>query len=144
MPGSSINSWDSWFIFNLRKINTCYCTTQYVHRKRWRGWYEKVHVRVSININLKCWSSSNACNQVEIPLYYNAHVLSNVHTWASFFLRHLASTSFMVPFWASTDSGSVPISGSRVRSHDCPEEVVYRLNDSCSHFTQRLFPLNVP
>jgi hypothetical protein len=24
VPGSSINSWDSWFIFNLRKINTCY------------------------------------------------------------------------------------------------------------------------
>ncbi len=25
-----------------------------------------------------------------------------------------------------------------------PEEVVYRLNDSCSHFTQRLFPPKVP
>jgi hypothetical protein len=23
VPESSINSWDSWFIFNLRKINTC-------------------------------------------------------------------------------------------------------------------------
>jgi hypothetical protein len=26
----------------------------------------------------------------------------------------------------------------------CPEEVVYSLNDSCSHFTQRLFPLKLP
>jgi hypothetical protein len=25
-----------------------------------------------------------------------------------------------------------------------PEEVVYSLNDSCSHFTQRLFPLKLP
>jgi hypothetical protein len=24
VPESSINSWVSWFIFNLRKINTCY------------------------------------------------------------------------------------------------------------------------
>ncbi len=34
MPGSSINSWDSWFIFNLRKINTCYYTNihcTYIH-----------------------------------------------------------------------------------------------------------------
>jgi hypothetical protein len=40
----------------------------------------------------------------------------------------------MVPFSASTDFGSV--------RH--PEEVVYSLNDSCSHFTQRLFPPKVP
>jgi hypothetical protein len=30
VPESSINSWDSWFIFNLWKINTCYYTN--VHR----------------------------------------------------------------------------------------------------------------
>jgi hypothetical protein len=33
VPGSSINSWDSWFIFNLRKINTCYCMTYLIHEK---------------------------------------------------------------------------------------------------------------
>jgi hypothetical protein len=43
--------------------------------------------------------------------------MSNVHTWAMFFLRHLANMSCMVPFWASTGSGSVPIWGARVRSH---------------------------
>ncbi len=26
VPESSINAWDSWLIFNLRKINTCYNT----------------------------------------------------------------------------------------------------------------------
>ncbi len=34
--------------------------------------------------------------------------LSNVHTWAISFLRHLANMSSMVPFCASTDSGFVP------------------------------------
>ncbi len=60
-----------------------------------------------------------------------------------FFLRHLANMSRMVPFWASTDSGSVPIWGPRPKPC-CPEEGVYFLNDSCSHFTQHLFPLRVP
>jgi hypothetical protein len=32
VPGSSINSWDSWFIFNLRKINTCYYMTHYTRK----------------------------------------------------------------------------------------------------------------
>jgi hypothetical protein len=75
-----------------------------------------------------------------------AHVLNNVHTWASVFLRHLASTSFMVPFWAYTvlTPALSPFRGARVRSRACPEEVVYSLNDSCSDFTQRLFPPNVP
>jgi hypothetical protein len=71
-------------------------------------------------------------NKVEIPFYDNAHVTSTVHTWALFFLRHLASSAL------------APFRGARVRIHACPEEVVYRLNDSCSHFTQSLFPPNVP
>jgi hypothetical protein len=36
-----------------------------------------------------------------------------------------------------------PQSGARVRSHR-PEEVVYSLNDSCSHLYQRLFPPKLP
>ncbi len=111
--GSSINSWDSWFIFNLWKINTCYCMTCffYMGKKRRLLAWESTRIYI-INVNLECWFSSNACNKVEIPLYDNAHVFSNVLTSASFFLRHLANTSFIVPFWASTDSGSVPISWS--------------------------------
>ncbi len=69
--------------------------------------------------------------------------LGNVHTWAIFFLRHLPNMSCMVPFWASTDSGFVPIWGPRPKPCRL-EEVVYILNESCSHFTQRLFPPNVP
>jgi hypothetical protein len=61
-----------------------------------------------------------------------------------FFLRHLVNMSFMFPFWASTGSGSVPIwEGPRPKPRH-PEDVVYSLNDSCSHFTQRLFPPKVP
>ncbi len=60
-----------------------------------------------------------------------------------FFLWHLANMSCMVPFWASTDSGSVPIWGPRPKPHRL-EEVDYNLNDSYSHFTQLLFPPRVP
>ncbi len=67
--------------------------------------------------------------------------LSNVHTWAIFFLRHLVNMSSMVPSWASTDSGFVPNLGPCPKP--CrPEEVVYIRNDSCSHFTKHLFLLN--
>jgi hypothetical protein len=72
------------------------------------------------------------------------HYLSNVHTWAVFFLRHLANTSSMVPFWASTDSGFVPNLGPARPKPRRQEEVVYSPNDSCSHFTQRLFPPKLP
>jgi hypothetical protein len=33
----------------------------------------------------------------------------NVHTWTSALLRHLANTSFMVPFWPHTEPGSASI-----------------------------------
>jgi hypothetical protein len=73
----------------------------------------------------------------------------HVHTiWAMYilglcsFLRHIANMSFMVPFWASTDSGSVPIWGPRPKLRYL-EKIVYSPNDSCSHFTH-LFPPNVP
>jgi hypothetical protein len=46
-----------------------------------------------------------------------AHNLSNVHLWAMFFLRHLANMSCIVPFWASTGSGFVPIWEARIWSH---------------------------
>jgi hypothetical protein len=142
VPGSSINSWDSWFIFNLRKINTCYCTTQCVHWKRWHRWYEKVRVHTSNNVNLKCWSSSNACNKVEF-------LFTIMHTfWAMYILGLRSSWGTSPPSWSSSEHlltpALSPFRGACVRSHACPEKVVYSLNDSCSHFTQRLFPPNVP
>ncbi len=70
-------------------------------------------------------------------LFYTQTLLCNVHTWVISFLRQLANMSSMVPFWASTDSGFVPIRGPRPKPRH-PEEVVYSPNDSCSHFTQHL------
>ncbi len=61
-------------------------------------------------------------------------------TWASVFLRHLASTSFMVPFWPYTDPGSVPIPGSaQLEATPVPMDAFYSLNDSSSCFTRCLF-----
>jgi hypothetical protein len=69
--------------------------------------------------------------------------LSIVHTWAIFFLRHLANMSSMFPFEHQLTPALSPIWGPRPKPRR-PEEVVYSLNDSCSHFTQRLFPPKLP
>jgi hypothetical protein len=69
--------------------------------------------------------------------------LSNVHTWAIFFLRHLANTSSLVPFEHQLTPALSPIWGPGPKPRR-PEEVVYSQNDSCSHFTQRLFPPKLP
>ncbi len=80
-----------------------------------------------------------AARLLTVNLFTFAHHLKSVHTWTVFFLRHLKNMSSMVPIWASTGSGFVPIWGPRPKP--CrSEEVVYSLTDSCSHFTQRLFP----
>jgi hypothetical protein len=126
---------------------TCENYTSYYTDTRRRQWLLVVkrcmyihQTMYILNINLP---ASTLVAGLRTSLYNNAHVLNNVHTWALVFLRHLASMPFMVPFWAYTDSGSVPISRSPCYNA-CPEEIVYSLNDSCSHFTQRLFPPNVP
>jgi hypothetical protein len=71
------------------------------------------------------------------------HYLSNVHTWAIFFLI----TSRIRPAWSPCEHQLTPalspIWGPHLKPHR-PEEVVSGLNDSCSHFTQRLFPLKLP
>ncbi len=98
------------------------------------------HYNVTI-LFLGCQSTDNVTTMMVFAVNSSLRLvryLSNVHTWAIFFLRHLANTSSMVPFWASTDSGFVPNLG------PASEEVVYSPNDSCSHFTQRLFPPKLP
>jgi hypothetical protein len=69
--------------------------------------------------------------------------LSYVHTWAISFLRHLANMSSMAPSVHQLTPALSPIWGSRPKPRR-PEEVVYSPNDSCSHFTQRLFLLKLP
>ncbi len=124
VPESSINSWDSWFIFNLRKINTCYYTNvhcTYIHEEGFREshiiWL--LHYNV-IDLLLGCWSTDNVTTTMVFcykSSWRTVHYLINVRTWAIFFSRHLANVSSMVPLWASTDSGSVPNLGPRVRNH---------------------------
>ncbi len=113
VPGSSINSWDSWFIFNLQKINTCYTRTICTRKKGQQLTVWGVHIcTVTAYILNIFFSASMLVSGLRTSLYNNAHISNNIHTWASVLLRHLASTSFMGPFWAYTDSSSVPISGS--------------------------------
>ncbi len=78
------------------------------------------------------WNSSLQC----------AHDLSNVHTLAMFFLRHIANMSFIVPFWASTDSGSVPIWGARVQSHTIRRRLFIVLM-TAAHISPNLFSLRM-
>jgi hypothetical protein len=157
MPGSSINSWNSWFIFNLRKnkllllCNIFHDT--FVHGKGPKEsacCYEWVCIYISNITTVNFWDVSSPATLAErLAVSWNSplqlvHNLSNVHTWAMYFLRHLANMSFMVPLQASTGSGSLPIWGGPRLKPRHPEEVVYSLNDSCSHFTQRLFPPILP
>ncbi len=125
MPESSINSWDSWFIFNLLKNKHPLLHDTPVHGK---GHEDILLLQVSLRIYQQCnhcdFSDvnflSNTCNRTGNKLKFLFMIstpLSNVHNWAIFFLKHLANMSCMVPFWASTDYGSVLIWGARVRSH---------------------------
>jgi hypothetical protein len=110
MPGSSINSCGSWFIFNLQKTNTCYYTDNDIGH------------------------SEHICGIV-----YLATDDMRVLTMYILGLRSSWGISRIRPSWFP--SGHVltmalsPFRGARVRSHACPEEVVYSLNDSCSYFT---------
>jgi hypothetical protein len=78
-----LNSWESWFIFNLQKINT----NQY---------YESVslsarnckHITRTHDITWK-WAYNNYCT---------------VPNWTAIFLEHLTNTSFMASFQAWTES----------------------------------------
>ncbi len=155
VPDSSINSWDSWFIFNLQKINSCYYTNDSIAHiyteKDSRGYYSSYRVNWLLHYSCNHFASGMlTIDNVTIRMTFGCkfllelnRYLSNVHTWAISFLRHLANTSRMAPFWASTDSGFVPNPSPRPKLR-CPEEVVYSPNDSCSHFTQRLFPPKLP
>jgi hypothetical protein len=80
MPELSINSWESWFIFNLRKINT----NQY---------YESDYLNVA---NCSILQESTTLQDIE-------HIIITVSTWTAIFLKHLANTSFMASFQAWTE-----------------------------------------
>jgi hypothetical protein len=73
-------------------------------------------------------------------LFYTHTLFEHVHTWAMFFLRHLANMSSMVPFWASTDSVLVPNLGARVRSHAVQRRLFIFLM-TAAHISPNVFSL---
>ncbi len=77
MPDSRINSWESWFIFNLRKINT----NQY-YLFRLPGFR----------------NSSMICEYM--ILQDDKCIIFTVHNWTAVFLKPLANMSFMALFRA--------------------------------------------
>jgi hypothetical protein len=114
------------------KINTCYYTTYFT---------TYLHMGKGQKRMFAVTNSSRICQQrnhcdfqdgnfpailaVRLAVSWNsslqcAHNLSNVHSRAMFFLRHLANMSFMVSFWASTGLGSVPIWGGGAVSEATP------------------------
>ncbi len=117
VPGSSINSWDSWFIFNMRKINN-------------------VIIRI-IDIGHGEYIRNKA-------VYYIQHTcIDNVRTWASVFLRHLASTSFMFSFWPYTDSGSVPISSCTQLEATLVRRMLFIVLMTAAHISPNVFSFRV-
>ncbi len=117
VPDSSINSWDSWFIFSLRKNKHLLLHENSLHVYTWGGISKSYLLsRCCITMWLFCFWDVNQLIMWQqgwyllwFPLWdLYIHYLGNVHTWAIFFLRPLANTSSMVPLWASTDSGFVP------------------------------------
>ncbi len=92
-----------------------------IHGERTRGY-------LLLQVSLRIHRQRNHCDFLDVSflssicnirtnklrfLFTISTWLSNVHTLAMFFLWHLVNMSCMVPFWASTDSGSVPIWGPR-------------------------------
>jgi hypothetical protein len=56
VPGSSINSWDSWFIFNLRKITPVIIWTQ-LERKKQTAFVGDKYMHILNNVYLEYWLS---------------------------------------------------------------------------------------
>jgi hypothetical protein len=78
-------------------------------------------------------------------LFTRTHIYTDHYTYLGFSLLEASREHVL---WSH--SGHIltpalsPFRGTHARSHAPPEEVVYSLNDSCSHFTQCLFPPTVP
>jgi hypothetical protein len=70
-------------------------------------------------------------------------------TWAMYILGLFSSwgTSWIFPAWSPPEhqltQALSPLWGPHPKPR-CPEEVVYIPNDSCSHFTQLVFPPKLP
>ncbi len=88
---------------------------------------------------------SNTC--LGLPVSENSS-LQRVHEWACTYLGYVlleALREYVLhgPLLSINWLRLCPLGGLRPNPRR-PEEIVYSPNDSCSHFTQRLFPPKVP
>jgi hypothetical protein len=77
VPDSNINSWESWFIFNLQYYKS-----------------DTLNVR-----DCSILQEYTTLQDIE-------HIIITVHTWTAIFLKRLANTSFMALFQAWTEPHS--------------------------------------
>jgi hypothetical protein len=100
-------------------------------------WLDSVHLKHSISASILV--SGLRTSLYDMHIYRTTYILGLQSSWG---------TSRVHPSWSHSrhilTPALSPFLRARVRSHACPEEVVYSLNDSCSHFPQCLFPPNVP
>ncbi len=155
MQDSSKNSWDSWFIFNLRKNKHLLLCEQfrrtYIHRERKNQETDCGLVTGRcITMYPLCFRTHQFDWYMKIRMVLAASFSLNLHiTWAMYLLGLSPSwgTSRMCPAWSLSEHQLTPalspIWAPRPKQRR-PEEVVYIPNDSCSHFTQRLFPPKLP
>ncbi len=110
-----------------------------------------------LQVSLRMYQQRNHCDfsdvsfpailAIRLAVSWNSS-LRWVHDWAMYILGLCSSwgTSRICPAWSPSEHLLTPLCphlGPRLKPNH-PEEVVYSLNDSCSHFTQRLFPPKVP
>ncbi len=87
VPGSSINSWDSWFIFNLWKINTCYYMNTARARKR-TVTIGNNSMYILNNVYLELWFSNKHISWKEDWIYSNAYIRIIHHIRTSYIELH--------------------------------------------------------
>jgi hypothetical protein len=152
VPGSTINSWDSWFIFNLRKINTCSCMTYLTHEKSGKRMLASKHMYMYVYINNVTTVTLDVGFQwyfairlaIRLKILFMKCTQFEQCTYLGFVLleaprEYVLHGPLLSIYWLRL----CPHLGPRLKPRR-PGEVVYSPNDSCSHFTQRLFPLYVP
>ncbi len=103
VPGLSINSWDSWFIFNLRKINTCYYMNTACARK-WTATVGNNSMYILNNVYLECWFFNKHVSGKEDWIFLCKHTSIDLCTYFGFgFLEapreHVLHGPFLGIYW---------------------------------------------
>ncbi len=146
VPGSSINSWDSWFIFNLQKINTCYYTTYYTTKRQ----EDTLLLQESLRIHWQC----NPCGFLDVNFLSNTcsmwsiswdSSLRSTRDWTMYILGLCSScgTSRICPAWSPSEhllSPALSPFGARVRSHAVRRRLFISLM-TASHISPNVFSL---